>query len=115
MTTVGLDVGARQLTAVSVDQGGAVLARATRTVSGDVATVARKVLREVKGPVTDRIGITIPFEDDELPSALVAAVSDEFGAAPVAIKKGPALVLAETWCGAATSCQDVIAFAPGLC
>ena len=113
MTTMGLAVGMRQVTAVAVDEGGAVLARATATVSGDVATVARDVLREVEGQAIERIGVTIPFEDDELSDALSAIVSHEVGAAPVTIKEGPALVLAEAWCGAASGCRDVVAFAIG--
>jgi len=114
MTTVGVDVGARQVTAVSVGQGGTVLARATRTVSGDVSTVAREVLREVRGPGSDaRVGVTIPFQDDELSSALAAVVSNETSAVPVPIKEGAARVLAEAWCGAASGCPNVVAFTIG--
>ena len=114
MTTLGVDVGARHVTAVSVDKGGAVIARASKTVNGDLAAVTRGVLREVRGPGTDaRVGVKIPFEEDELPGALAAVVSEETGTVPVAIKEGPALVLGETWCGVASGCQDVVAFAIG--
>jgi glucokinase len=112
MTTLGMDIGARQVTAVSVDHGGAVIARAAAAVSGDLAAAARGVLREVKGRGTDaRVGVTIPFQDDELSSAVAAVVSEQAGSIPVAVSGGAALVLAETWCGAASGSQDVVAFA----
>ena len=114
MTTLGMDIGARQVTAVSVDQGGAVITRATATVGGDLAAALGRVLREAKGRGPDaRVGVTIPFQDDELSGVVAAVVSEQTGAVPIAVKGGAALVLAETWRGAASGCPDVVAFAIG--
>jgi glucokinase len=114
MTTVGMEVGARRVTAVAVDPNGAVQARAAMAVSGDLAAVARDVLREIHGRgMAARVGVTIPYDDEELSSALAAIASSETGAVPVTIKAGPALVMAETWCGAARGGRDVVAFAIG--
>jgi glucokinase len=111
MTTVGLEIGVRQVTGVAVDEGGAVLARSSKT--GNPATAARSALRELGSVTGTPVGVTIPFEDDESAQAVSAAVAKSTGQAPVAIKGGPALVLAEAWCGAARGRRDVVAFAVG--
>jgi len=115
MTTVGIDFGEGQVTAVAADDSGQILARATRPVKGDLTAAARSALREVRRPAADpdAVGVKIPFQEDELSSALAAVVSEETGAVPVPIREGHALVLAETWCGAASGSKDVIAFAIG--
>lgn len=115
MTTVGIDFGERQVTAVCADGSGQILARATRPVKGDLTAAARSALREVRQPGAppDAVGVKIPFHDDELSSALAAVVSEETGVVPVPVRGGHALVLAETWCGAASGSKDVIVFAIG--
>lgn len=113
MITLGIDFGEGQVTAVAADEAGAILARATRPVKGDLTAAARGALRDVRRPATDAVGVKIPFQDDELSSALDAVVTEETGAAPVAVREGHALVLGETWCGAARGSADVIAFAIG--
>jgi hypothetical protein len=90
-----LAVGARQVTAVSVDPSGAVLARATTSVNGDPAAVTRSVLREVRRRSSNApVAVAIPFEDEELSGALSAVVTKETGAVPITIREGSALVLA---------------------
>jgi glucokinase len=109
-----LAVGARQVTAVSVDPSGAVLARATTSVNGDPAAVTRRVLREVRRRSSNApVAVAIPFEDEELSGAVSAVVTKETGAVPITIREGSALVLAEAWCGAASGYRDVVAFAIG--
>jgi glucokinase len=114
MTTVGIGFGEEQVTAVAVDGQGQVLARSARPVKKDLTAAARTVLREVR-PTRDGadVGLTSPFQDDELSSAVIAAVSEETGAAPVTVREGHALVLAETWSGAARGSTDAIVFAIG--
>jgi glucokinase len=115
MTSVGVDFGEGQVTAVAADPSGQILARATKPAKRDLTAAARGALREVRPPGAGpgRVGVTIPFHADELSSALTAVVSEETGAVPVPVREGHALVLAETWCGAARGVEDVIAFAIG--
>jgi glucokinase len=115
MTSVGIGFGEGQVTAVAVDGRGQVLARAAKPVRKDLTAAARAVLREVR-PAEARaggVGVTIPVQDDELSSALIAVVSEETGEVPVTVREGHALVLGETWSGAASGCADAIAFAIG--
>ncbi|HUE88736.1 MAG TPA: ROK family protein [Vicinamibacterales bacterium] len=115
MTTVGIEFGGTLVTAVAVDERGQVMARATESSAGDPAAAARAVIRDVRSNGADgrAAGVTIPFHDDELSSAVSAVVAEETGAVPVAVKAGHALALGEAWCGAASGCQDVVAFAIG--
>lgn len=115
MTMVGIDFAGGHVTAVSVDEQGQVMARATRPITPDPAAAARAALRDVRhtGAEAGGVGVTIPFQDDELSGAVGAVVSEETGAHPVLVKQGHALALGEAWCGAAIGCQDVVAFAIG--
>ena len=115
MTTVGIDCGRDLMTAVSVDERGQVMARATKSIEGDPAAAARAALRDVRpaGAAAGGVGVTLPFQGDELSGAVSAVVAEETGAAPVPVKDGHALALAEAWCGAASGCTDVVAFAIG--
>ena len=114
MNTVGIDFAGRQITSVSVDERGQVVARAT-TIDADPAAAARAALRHVRevGADAGGVGVTIPFQQEELSDTVVAAVAEEIGASPVTVNAGHALALAEAWCGAATGCKALIAFAIG--
>ena len=112
MTIVGIDLAGPDATAVAVDEHGQVVARAARAINADPAGTARAMVRDAfsTGAPHRGVGVTIPFEDRVLSGAVSAAISEESGAAAVAVREGHALALAEAWCGVAAGCNNLIAF-----
>ena len=116
MRIVGIDLGDDRVTAVAVDESGNVTARASETARPrDLANAVRQVYRAARPSDSPDVplGVTIPFQDGEVPSDVARALSDEGGATTVAVDGGHALALAETWCGAARGLSHVIAFSIG--
>ena len=113
MRIVGIDLGQDRVTAVTVDEAGTVLTRATeRCDDGNVVPALRQAYRAVRpgeGPAP-AVGVTIPFHDRATPAAVADALAAEGGRAAAAVNAGHALALAENWCGAAQGARHVIAF-----
>lgn len=115
MRFVGIGLGDDRFTTVMVDETGAILAQADPAPAAEaLATAVQDSLRTVQsGAPADGIGTTFPFQSDSLPPEVATAIRSAAGAEPVAISAGHAMTLAESWCGAARGCHDVITFAIG--
>ena len=115
MTVLGIELGDDRVTAVSVDEQGGILSRASEPArSGDLAAAAGRALDAVRAADRARaVGVTIPFHGDAVPADLMSAIGKEAGVEPVAVNAGHASVLAEAWCGAARGLDNVVSFAIG--
>ena len=62
MTSVGIDLGGHELTAVTVDAHGAIRARATRpNAPGDIGASLPSLIREMRaGSPTGIVGVALP-------------------------------------------------------
>jgi glucokinase len=116
MSIVGVDLGVDRVTAVTVDEAGTVMARASEPMRpGELALVARAAYQAARLPdaTTTRLGVTIPFQDNDLPATVQRVLSEDANTTPVAVNVGQAVALAEAWCGAARGVANVISFAIG--
>jgi glucokinase len=116
MRSVGIDLGEARVTAVTVDGAGTVIARASEaTTAGDAARATTAVFRAARpsDSANEPIGVTTPFQNGDVPADVMAVLAGESTVRPLAVNAGHALVLAETWCGAARGCRHVISFAIG--
>jgi glucokinase len=105
-----MELSAGGVTAVCVDHSGRVLTRARAAAAeGTLAHAARAAYRAVRrdeahgGP-----GVSMSFQASEIPRDVRDAITEAAGAEPVAIPAGHANALAETWCGAAQGCRQVV-------
>ena len=113
MSIVGLELGEGRVTAVMVDEDGRVLQRAAQPLRGAaMGPAAADVVRGVSTGTADAIGVTLPFQVEEIPAEVSAALPAQ--QKPItAVNSGQALALAETWCGAARGAHYVVSFVMG--
>jgi glucokinase len=114
MTSVGVEIGDDRITAVVVDAAGGVSSRSTEAArASDRAAAVRAAYRKVQAGIETpaAFGVTMPFQSDGIPQDIVRVLSEESGTTPVAVNAGHAILLAETWCGAAKNQRDVVAIA----
>jgi glucokinase len=114
--TVGIDLTDAIVHAVRVDGDGNIIARADATgAPGDIAQAVREVFQAVRAPDGDRqpTGVATRWPADPPPDDVLAVLENEAGIAPVTIHCGNASALAESWCGAAPGCNDLITFSIG--
>lgn len=113
--TVGIDLTGDVLRAVTVDVDGTLVARCQKTPdSTSLASAVRDALRESRAAAGDQpatTGFAVQRSGEPLPDDVAAAVVDE--PAPATIGCGPAMALAEAWCGAARGLRDIVTFAIG--
>jgi glucokinase len=113
--TAGIEIADGRIRALSVDVQGRVVSRSEASrPSSDLAGAVCDAVRALRaaGAPPLAAGIALPFQEDELPRDVASAVARETGVVtPVA--PGAALVLAETWCGAAQGGRHVVCFSIG--
>ena len=110
MSTVGMELSAVGVTAVCVDHSGHVIARAREAAAENtLAHAALAAYRAVRrDDASGRPGVSMSFQASEIPRDVRDAIAGDAGAAPVGIPAGHANALAETWCGAAQGCSQVV-------
>jgi glucokinase len=115
MNSVGIDLDERQVSAVTVDERGTVIARSSTPAAPDLGAAIRQVYRGARGDYADTgaAGVSVARDPGDLPREVSAALADESGAAPIAVTAGQATALAESWCGAARGAANVISFSIG--
>jgi predicted NBD/HSP70 family sugar kinase len=115
MRLLGVELGDDRVTAVSVDEHGAIQSRGRETVTnGQLAAAAGRAVRAALGKdAADSVGVTAAFHADALPPDVSGAVADAADQTPITVNAGRAIALAEVWCGAAKGLQDVVSFAIG--
>src|SRR4051812_32632932 len=111
---IGLEIVDSHVTAVAVNDAGAVKARAQVSVAGDVSAAARSALRDVRGtsgtPVT--VGVASPSpEAPDVVAAIASLRNDGAAVGPQATPSGSAAAFAESWIGAAKGIHEVVFFA----
>ena len=115
---IGVELLESHAIAVSVDDGGRVLARATAKHAASVSTAAESALDQIaQGAAIDRsIGIASPNPKAPAVVAAADALARRVGASalPQAVcSSGTAAALAEAWVGAGRGVHDVVYFAVG--
>jgi glucokinase len=114
MMTVGIDLTDGGVRAVTVDGKGEVIGRSVKTPgSAGILAAVREAQQESRSTARDDAaptGFVIQWPGDDLPEELTAALSP---APPFTIAAGPAMVIAEAWCGAGRGVRDLIAFTIG--
>jgi predicted NBD/HSP70 family sugar kinase len=114
---IGIELDELGVTAVSVDDGGHVAARASAASSGDVAAAARTVLAQVRGGAPGKsapvsIGVAAAAPDaPAIADAIAALRGAGLAVAGAPLASGTAAAVAETWIGAARGSSDVAFFA----
>jgi predicted NBD/HSP70 family sugar kinase len=100
-----------------VDGDGRVLSRAEPAATErDPASAVREVVRafrDLSDAGTAVIGVATPQPGEMLPAAVTAVLAEEMPGAFMTVAAGAAAVMAEAWCGAATGCENVVAFNVG--
>ena len=113
--TVGIDLSESVVRSAVVNDKGEVTARAEHTDGkGGITAAVRDVAKRAQsgaGSARAGAGVGMPWPGDEMPQALSAVVTEVLRKTPTTIAAGPAMVLAETWCGAARGLSNVVAFA----
>ena len=113
---LGLELQDAFALAVSVDAGGAVVARALVDVSSDLTAAARAALDAVtKGsPDAAPLGVASTMQDSPALTLVLADLAQRFHGPFVqhgAMPSGTAAAVAEAWVGAAKDVKDVVFFA----
>jgi glucokinase len=114
--TAGIDLTDSPVRAIAVDADGRVLTRCeSLAAERDTATAVREALGTFRalGDGPSVIGVATPNPGELLPAAVTALLADEIPGAFMTVGAGAASVLAETWCGAAIGCENVVAFGVG--
>jgi glucokinase len=115
---LGLELQDARTSAVSVDDAGQILARATVDASPDLATAAQNALQQVASaaPGNSSVGVASAAPDAASIAQAVRTLAQRYpgpyaqtGATP----SGIAAAVAEAWVGAARDVQDVVYFAVG--
>jgi glucokinase len=111
--TIGIDLSDAIVRGRRLDDAGTIVARADAAVAArGIAHAACEVFRAVRAPDLDhqQVGVATVWPADVLPDSLTTALAREGAVAPVCIHHGNAMALAESWCGAAPGCRDLVAF-----
>ena len=113
---LGVELLDARVIAVSVDDGGHVLARASANAAGEVGKAARAALDSIRTPASavTALGVAAASPESEGVAAalqtLGAAYTDVFTATG-AIASGTAAAFAEAWIGAGRGVSDIAYFA----
>jgi len=113
---IGIELLDSYAIAVSVDDGGRVLARATADHAAGIGAAAELALDQIaQGQAFDRsIGIASPNPASPAVVAAADALARRVRTSPSAVaSSGTAAALAEAWVGAARGVHDVVYFAVG--
>jgi glucokinase len=115
---LGLELDDTQVSAVSIDEQGRVLARAQADAGGDLGAAAAKVLEDVRGSTAasapDLLGVAAINPESPVVAPVVSQLALRFGGAlgrDGAVLSGTACAAAEAWVGAARGVKDVVFFA----
>ena len=109
--SLGMDLSGPVVRAVAVNGDGAVVGRWDHTGTDlHAGEAVRTTLQSARSNMTAaaRMGVALNALGEPLAGDVSAALADDIGGAPVTIGAGPAMALAETWCGAARGCRNVV-------
>jgi hypothetical protein len=111
---LGLEIQDARVVAVSVDEAGAVQARAeVDAVGGDLAAAAGAALDTVGAGGGGSLGVAMVNPDSAAAAPVMASLATRLKGSPsqVALPSGACAAVAEAWIGAAKGVQDVVFFA----
>ncbi len=106
---LGVEVQDGAVAAVTANESGGILARATRDGTG--ASSAADAVRAVTGGQPARLGVAVKDTHDPSISEAITAAAGAAGGqtSPRVITRGTAIALAEQWSGAAKGASQVVA------
>jgi glucokinase len=115
---LGLELKDTRALAVSVDEGGQVLARATVDSPDDLAAAAQTALQQVLGgaPADGALGVASAMPESFALAPVLAALARRYSGPYTqsgASASGTAAAVAEAWIGAARGVRDLVYFAVG--
>ena len=114
---IGLELDDHHVLAVSVDEQGAVLARAGADAGSDLGAAAASVYEQLRGAASSAplpVGVAAINPESPVIAPVVAQLAQRFGAGTSqgrAVSSGTAAAAAEAWIGAARGIKDVVFFA----
>jgi glucokinase len=106
---LGLEVRDGAVAALTANESGAIVARATRDGTG--ASAVAEAVRAVTDGRADRLGIAVADSHDPSFSAAITAAAGAAGVltSPRVITRGAAMALGEQWAGAGHGAKQVVA------